>query len=229
MRYIVALLLLSALSFAQSADIAVSPKAKQIEDSAIVIDTHADTPGRFVDEHFDPATDAGTHHWDFAKVHHANLGAEFFSIWVDPDKYKGHYVDRALDMIDSVHLAAQQHPDEMMMAGSVADIERARCVGRFASAHCKKKVAALMEESAKYEAFTRGGGSFPVILSEGRGSTAKDADGNLYINMAAGVAVSYLAPSSLKMQESVFFAISGMLLGFGVAWFFARGIPRRAN
>lgn len=37
--------------------------------------------------------------------------------------------------------------------------------------------------------------------------------------MAAGVAVSYLAPSSLKMQESVFFAISGMLLGFGVVWF----------
>ena len=26
------------------------------------------------------------------------------------------------------------------------------------------KVAALMEESAKYEAFTRGGGGFPVIL-----------------------------------------------------------------
>ncbi len=31
------------------------------------------------------------------------------------------------------------------------------------------KVAALMEESAKYEAFTRGGGGFPVILAEGHG------------------------------------------------------------
>ena len=30
------------------------------------------------------------------------------------------------------------------------------------------KVAALMEESAKYEAFTRGGGGFPVILEQGR-------------------------------------------------------------
>ena len=144
MRTIISLLLLSACAFAQSADIVVTPKAKQIEDSAIVIDTHADTPGRFVDENFDPATDAGTHHWDFAKAHAANLGAEFFSIWVDPDKYKGHYLDRALDMIDSVYVAAHNHPDQMMMARSVADIEQARCVGRFATASCKKKIAALM-------------------------------------------------------------------------------------
>ena len=47
--------------------------------------------------------------------------------------------------------------------------------------------------------------------------------------MALGVAFSYLVPSSLKMQESVFFAISGMLLGVGVAWFFAKRIPREAS
>ena len=52
------------------------------------------------------------------------------------------------------------------------------------------KVAALMAESARYEAFTRGGADFPVILEQGRGATAKDADGNLYIDMAAGVAVN---------------------------------------
>lgn len=144
MRTIISLLLLSACAFAQSADIVVSAKAKQIEDSAIVIDTHADTPSRFVDENFDPSTDAGTHHWDFAKARQANLGAEFFSIWVDPDKYKGHYLDRAQDMIDSVYEAAKNHPDQMMMARSVADIEQARCVGRFATPSCKKKVAALM-------------------------------------------------------------------------------------
>ena len=31
------------------------------------------------------------------------------------------------------------------------------------------KVVALMEESAKYESFTRGGGGFPVILEQGKG------------------------------------------------------------
>jgi hypothetical protein len=47
--------------------------------------------------------------------------------------------------------------------------------------------------------------------------------------MALGVAFSYLVPSSLEMQESVFFAIFGMLLGSAVAWFFAKQIPREAN
>lgn len=113
----------------------VSQAARKIQDSAVVIDTHADTPGRFTDENFDPATDAGKGHWDFAKVKTANLGAQFFSIWVDPRKYQGHYAVRAMDMIDSVYETARKHPDQMMMSYSVADIERA---------HQQKKLAALM-------------------------------------------------------------------------------------
>ncbi len=65
------------------------------------------------------------------------------------------------------------------------------------------QVAALMEESAKYEAFTRGGGGFPVILSEGKGATAKDADGNLYIDMAAGVAVNAVGRGHPKVLEAI--------------------------
>jgi 4-aminobutyrate aminotransferase len=65
------------------------------------------------------------------------------------------------------------------------------------------KVAALMEESAKYEAFTRGGGGFPVILAEGMGATAKDADGNLYIDMAAGVAVNAVGRGHPKVLQAV--------------------------
>ena len=100
--------------------------AQSVHRSAIVIDTHADTPGRFVDDSFDPGTDAGTGHWDFKKVHQGNLGAEFFSIWVDPVQYKDHYTRRALDMIDSVYETARRHPDEMTMAYSVRDIRAAR-------------------------------------------------------------------------------------------------------
>ena len=113
----------------------VSAAARKIQDATIVIDTHADTPGRFTDESFDPAGDAGKGHWDFAKVKSANLGAQFFSIWVDPRKYQGKYAVRALDMIDSVYETARRHPDRMTMAYSVADIERA---------HQGKRLAALM-------------------------------------------------------------------------------------
>jgi len=65
------------------------------------------------------------------------------------------------------------------------------------------KVAALMEESRKYEAFTRGGGGFPVILEHGKGATVKDADGNLYIDMAAGVAVNAVGRGHPKILEAI--------------------------
>ncbi|MGH9522468.1 MAG: dipeptidase [Terriglobales bacterium] len=130
-----ATVLLCATAFAQNADTGpkVSPEARRIQQSAIVIDTHADTPGRFVDENFNPSNDAGKGHWDLAKVKEANLGAEFFSIWVDPKKYQGKYVQRALDMIDSVYETTRKHPDQMMMAYSVSDIERAHQQHKLAS------------------------------------------------------------------------------------------------
>jgi len=108
---------------------------RAIHDSAIVIDTHADTPGRFVDENFDLAQDAGTGYLDLNKIKAGNLGAEFFSIWVEPKGNKGHEAKRALDMIDSVYEQARRHPDRMMMAFSTEDILRA---------HREHKLAALM-------------------------------------------------------------------------------------
>ncbi len=65
------------------------------------------------------------------------------------------------------------------------------------------KVAALLEESRKYEAFTRGGGGSPVILEHGKGATVKDADGNLYIDMAAGVAVNAVGRGHPKILEAI--------------------------
>ena len=122
---------------AQNADSSISPKARQIHDSAIVIDTHADTPQRFLDENYDiGSTDPkDTGHISLDKVKAGNLGAEFFSIWVDPETNQGHFARHALDLIDSVYEQAAHHPDRMMMAFSVADIERA---------HREHKLAALM-------------------------------------------------------------------------------------
>ncbi len=48
----------------------------------------------------------------------------------------------------------------------------------------------LLEETPLYESMTRGGGGFPLVFDEGKGVTVKDPDGNLYIDMSAGVGVS---------------------------------------
>ncbi|MGB9233215.1 MAG: dipeptidase [Terriglobales bacterium] len=115
----------------------VSAKALKIHNSAIVIDTHADTPQRFLDENYDIGStdpnDPGHISLDKAKA--GNLGAEFFSIWVDPETNQGHFARHTLDLIDSVYEQAGRHPDRMMMAFSVVDIEHA---------HREHKLAALM-------------------------------------------------------------------------------------
>jgi membrane dipeptidase len=135
LRFAGLLCLLTALACAQETP--VSPRAKAIHDSAIVIDTHADTPQRFLDEGFDIGStdpnDIG--HISLDKAGAGNLGAEFFSIWVEPKTNQGHYAQHTLDLIDSVYQQAARHPDRMMMAFSVEDIERA---------HKQKKLAALM-------------------------------------------------------------------------------------
>jgi membrane dipeptidase len=134
------LALAAASGAAQSAnpsDTPVSAKARAIHDSALVIDTHADTPQRFLDEGFDIGStdpnDIGPISLD--KARRGNLGAEFFSIWVEPETNQGHYARHTFDLIDSVYEQAARHPDRMMMAFSVADIERA---------HNEHKLAALM-------------------------------------------------------------------------------------
>ena len=118
-------------------DIIVGPQARVIQESAIVVDTHADTPQRFLDDGFDMGStdphDMG--HLSLDKAQRGNLGAEFFSIWVDPETNKGHFAQHTFDLIDSVYEQAARHPDRMMMAFSVADIERA---------HGEHKLAALM-------------------------------------------------------------------------------------
>ena len=136
-RLAIALLLPLAFAVVVYAQTAMSKTAREIHNSAIVVDTHADTPQRFLDENYDIAStdpkDLGHISLDKAKA--GNLGAEFFSIWVEPETNRGHFARHTLDLIDSVYEQAARHPDRMMMAFSVDDIERA---------HREHKLAALL-------------------------------------------------------------------------------------
>jgi membrane dipeptidase len=122
---------------ASSVDTPISATARSIHDSALIVDTHADTPQRFLDEGFDiGSTDPGdVGHLSLDKARRGNLGAEFFSIWVDPETNQGHFAQHTFDLIDSVYEQAAHHPDKMMMAFCVDDIERA---------HKEHRLAALM-------------------------------------------------------------------------------------
>jgi membrane dipeptidase len=106
-----------------------------VEHSAIIIDTHADTPQRIVDENYDLADSLNGGNWNLEAAEKGNLGAEFFSIWVDPGPNKGQYARRTLILIDAVKQQVAKHSDKMMFVTSPEGIELA---------HREHKVAALM-------------------------------------------------------------------------------------
>jgi len=109
------------------------PTADQVHRSAIVIDTHADTPQRFVDEQFDLSDPLRGGNLNLETVQKGNLGAEFFSIWVEPSVYKGQYAHRTLELIDAVKLQVDKHPDRIEFATSPEGIEKAHRDHKFAA------------------------------------------------------------------------------------------------
>ena len=111
------------------------PDAAEVQRTSIIIDTHADTPQRFVDENFDLADPLNGGNLNLDSIHRGNLGAEFFSIWVEPTLYKGQYARRTLVLIDAVKQQVTRHQDQMVLATSPEEIEKA---------HREHKFAALM-------------------------------------------------------------------------------------
>jgi membrane dipeptidase len=109
--------------------------AEAVHRSALVIDTHADTPQRFVDEHFDLADPLRGGNLNLESARKGNLGAEFFSIWVEPVEYKGQYAHRTLELIDAVKQQAAKHPGQIEFVTTPAGIE---------AAHREHRLAALM-------------------------------------------------------------------------------------
>jgi 4-aminobutyrate aminotransferase len=65
------------------------------------------------------------------------------------------------------------------------------------------KTQKLLEESSKYESMARGAGSFPCVYDEGLGSTVKDPDGNIFIDITAGVAVNSVGRRHPRVVEAI--------------------------
>jgi 4-aminobutyrate aminotransferase len=65
------------------------------------------------------------------------------------------------------------------------------------------KVSALMADAARFESSTRAGAGLPLMMAQGKGVTVKDPDGNLFIDMSAGVAVSAVGRCHPKVVEAI--------------------------
>jgi membrane dipeptidase len=113
----------------------VSDKAKKLQTSSVVIDTHDDTTQRLLDPHFDitvPHTDGNI---DLPRLREGGLTAIFFSIWISGKILGPDAVKQALDQIDAVRETVRKHPDQLVLATTAEDIREAKK---------QHKIAALM-------------------------------------------------------------------------------------
>jgi membrane dipeptidase len=133
---VVVVLALPASVLTQTQSSGVSPQAAQVHSRAIVLDTHADTTQRMV---FDPRFNIGERHSDgnidIPRMRDGGMDALFFSIWVPSDVTGPPAVKRAFDQIDAVREAVRTHPNDLVLAATVADVRKAAA---------DKKIAALM-------------------------------------------------------------------------------------
>jgi membrane dipeptidase len=104
---------------------------KQPDHNFLIIDGHADTPQRFVDEgwNFSDPLNGGMINLDSARA--GKLSAEFFAIWVEPDEWHGRYAYRTLQLIDGVYEQLRKHPDTLRLGLTPADIVAAHGDGIF--------------------------------------------------------------------------------------------------
>jgi membrane dipeptidase len=107
--------------------------AEEVHGTALVIDAHADTPQRFLDEHFDLVDPLNGGNFNLESARKGNLGAEFFAIWVEPARYKGQYARRALELFDAVKRQVARHAGAMELVISAEGIERAHREHKFAA------------------------------------------------------------------------------------------------
>ncbi|MCA1629522.1 MAG: dipeptidase [Acidobacteria bacterium] len=113
-----------------------APDPLALHRRAILIDMHADTVQRVVDEGADINARLADGHLDAVRAREGGLDAQFFSIWVEPEYFGAggsRAVERADAQIAAVRALAEERPDIWRQAGSAADIRRIAGEGKIAT------------------------------------------------------------------------------------------------
>jgi membrane dipeptidase len=108
----------------------------EIHQSALIIDMHADTTQRLLDEDVDLSQRLPDGHMDEVRIRKGGLDAQFFSIWVEPRFYgdKGESaVKRADDQIAAVRRLTERQGSPWELATRASEIRGIVEKGRFAA------------------------------------------------------------------------------------------------
>ncbi|MFC4071454.1 dipeptidase [Actinoplanes subglobosus] len=102
----------------------------------LIIDGHNDLPMRLREWHGSAVPDLSAVpglHTDLPRLRKGGVGGQFWSVYVPSDLPEPVAVTSTLEQIDLVHRLVAAYPDDLAMAYTSADVERAMAGGRIAS------------------------------------------------------------------------------------------------
>ena len=108
--------------------------ARDLHADCMLIDGHADTPQRFVDEGFDwlaPKLDGGQ--LSAAAAREGGLHGEFFALWAEPGQWSGRLVERTWQLLRGMEDQIAKHADVLTLCRTGAEVKQARLDGKFAA------------------------------------------------------------------------------------------------
>jgi len=114
-------------------------RAARIHKAAIVVDTHIDTTMMLGREGWDfmmrheAKRGEDSNHVDLPRAREGGLDAAFFSIYMPGTITGPEAVKRSLMLIDHVRRLAEQHPNEIVLATTAAEVRAAHKAGKFAA------------------------------------------------------------------------------------------------
>ena len=132
----------------------LADRARALHAEAIVVDGHADTISRFLDDGEDLGLETGRGHIDLPRMFRGGLDCQFLSCWVEP-KYieRGQAALRALRMIDAVKRWIGANPERLSLARTAADVRRAAAAGRVCGILCIEGGHAIEDDLALLRTF----------------------------------------------------------------------------
>jgi membrane dipeptidase len=118
----------------------LTPEALRVHADALVIDGHNDLPWKLGEQKdpffrkFDLTQPQPTLHTDIPRLRRGNVGAQFWSAYVDAaTAHDGTAVRKTLEQIDVIHRLVRTYPDTFELASTADDVVRIHKKGRIAS------------------------------------------------------------------------------------------------
>ncbi len=112
----------------------LAERARKLQFSSIVIDTHDDTTQRFFSKAgFDLGKRNSDGAIDIPRMREGGMNGIFFSIWIDGQIMGPPAIQKALDQIDAVRENVAKYPKEIVLARTAEDVRRAHAQGKIAA------------------------------------------------------------------------------------------------